>query len=256
MGIRKYDRRLKALCLAVIQNISQLELTGDAAEVRDRALARFQKADQLLEAAIAKASAEGVEVSEAETALLEALSAAEGNHKTIYQGLQGSFYLRQARGEAVGGTHTRDLKIYLDGYNPSDFGRLVLSDKVDQMKKAAAHAARFLDAQDFADQIDAAQQAADRLDAAWKALLEEEAEASRADRELRKASDEATRHYRIGRDWISGCLRDVGLEDDLAGLVPAPSSVYSTSVGDDAAEDLDAPQADEDRDEHEEPTPV
>jgi hypothetical protein len=219
-----------SLCRRAAQNVAELAMAEpDAAEVCARAMARFVLAGDRIEQHIERTKAEGVEAGEADQRFDGALKAATQSYSNIFKGLMAAFLVREASGTASSDSHVKSLKIYLEGRTASSFAHAAEDDKVSLMSAAVSLADRFTDGLLDSAILDRARKDAVELEAAWENLLGEQAEGSAADRDLRKASEQSTRDYRVARHWITGCLTDSDQADRLAMIVPSLKEIYAPS---------------------------
>src|SRR5690554_6727886 len=229
MIIRDYDRRLLAFCRRASKNVAAFAPSEpDSIEVCALAKARFERAADWLEQHIERAKTEGVEAGEADQRFDAALNAANQSYSNIFKGLMAAFLVREASGTASSDSHIKTLKVYLEGRTASSFAQAAEDDKVSLMSGAVVLADRFTGGLLAPEVLDQARQDAADLKRAWENLLDEQAERSAADRDLRTASAQSTRDYRGARPGITGFLRDAEQSARLAMIVPSLKDISSS----------------------------
>ena len=236
MAVAVTDTRLLEGLTNTIQSSKALDLSGNAAAIRDIATQLMAEDLAALKAAVEKEDKEEVQAVEAAHALADHRTTMDEAFSRLYLALHSGILQRRLAGEE--GAEVEDLSHYLSQQNPSSFAAASLERAIAGLERSRAFADKYVP-DNVRDEVNSfVDSALQKARAAKEKSTGEKAEAVQALGDLEKIREATRDRYLSARDLIGAALREAQQHDKLPQVMPALREVlYPTSGSSSAAAD-------------------
>ena len=247
MFVRQSDRELLAAARAAATSLGRVPLTAHAADLRDISVTLLEEIVADFGALVSDLDAEAVEASEAHAVLQDAGQELRYSFGDLYDGLMITYRHRRLGQRGRADDHTETLDRYLDGVNPSSFGRLGRATRLTIMDKALSYLDRYMvDGLVPQPVVDGAEQARDAFADALTAHAEEDADVTDKRNVVDAHRSHAEDKYIAARQAADAALRLGEVHRPVSEYLPSLRAIFapgdsSTADADGAATDTDSP---------------